>query len=142
MRLSVVDHGHDERGASVLAWIREQRGGEPPGVLKTLHYRPELFGRPWRTAPVGEALCATLGFIETMTLRPGELGPADVRAVRAAGVDDGALVDAIYVCALFNVIVRLADALGWDVPSDEAFRGRADAMLAGGYALLEGPPRA
>jgi hypothetical protein len=74
-----------------------------------------------------------------MTLRPSELGSADAEAVRAAGVSDDALIDAIHVCALFNMIVRLADALGWDVPPDEAFRGRAETMLAGGYELLEDP---
>jgi alkylhydroperoxidase family enzyme len=89
----------------------------------------------WRTAPVSEQLRATLGFLETMTLRPAELSPADAEAVRAAGVSRAALVDAIHVCALFNMIVRLADALGWDVPPQESFAARADAMLAGGYAL-------
>lgn len=74
-----------------------------------------------------------------MTLRPSELEPADADAVRAAGVGDDALVDAIHVCALFNMIVRLADALGWDVPAEEAFRGRAEPMLDGGYTLLEEP---
>ena len=49
MRLDVVDHGHDERGAAVLDSLRQQMGREPPGVLKTIHYRPELFGRPFST---------------------------------------------------------------------------------------------
>jgi alkylhydroperoxidase family enzyme len=70
-----------------------------------------------------------------MTLRPGELGPADADAVRAAGVSHEALVDAIHVCALFNMITRLADSLGWDVPPWESFTARAGAMLEGGYAL-------
>jgi hypothetical protein len=83
-----------------------------------------------------------LGFLEKMTLRPSELGPDHADAVRAAGVSDAALVDAIHVCALFNMIVRLADALGWDVPPDEAFRGRAEPMLDGGYTLVEKPPAA
>ena len=39
------------------------------------------------------------------------------------------------VCTLFNMIVRLADSLGWDVPEWEAFTQRAPAMLEGGYAL-------
>jgi hypothetical protein len=77
-----------------------------------------------------------------MTLRPSELGPDDANAVRAAGVSDDALVDAIHVCALFNMIVRLADALEWDVPGEEAFRGRAELMLDGGYTLVEKPPAA
>jgi hypothetical protein len=46
-------------------------------------------------------------------------------------------VDAIHVAALFNMIVRLADALGWDVPPYETFEERAETMLSGGYALEE-----
>ena len=93
----------------------------------------------WRTAPIDERLRATLGFLEKMTLRPAELEPVDADAVRAAGVSDEALIDAIHVCALFSMIVRLADSLGWDVPPDEAFRARAEPMLEGGYALMEEP---
>jgi alkylhydroperoxidase family enzyme len=70
-----------------------------------------------------------------MTLRPGELTPDDACRVLDAGVSEAALVDAIHVAAFFNMIVRLADALGWDVPPFEAFSERADRMLAGGYAL-------
>jgi alkylhydroperoxidase family enzyme len=91
--------------------------------------------RDWRTAPVDERLRAALGFVEKLTLRPHELGPDDADAARAAGVSDEALVDAIHVAALFNMIVRLADSLGWDVPPFEEFSARADAMLASGYAL-------
>jgi len=36
--------------------------------------------------------------------------------LRAAGVDDQAITDVIYVCFLFNVIDRVADALGFDIP--------------------------
>ena len=91
----------------------------------------------WRTAPVDERVRATLGFLEQMTLRPDELAPADAEAVLAAGVSRDGLVDAIHVAALFNMIVRLADSLGWDVPPYEAFFARADAMLESGYALEE-----
>jgi hypothetical protein len=55
--------------------------------------------------------------------------------VRAAGVSDAALRDAVTVCALFTMIVRLADSLGWDVPDWEVLKQRAPAMLEGGYAL-------
>jgi alkylhydroperoxidase family enzyme len=89
----------------------------------------------WRAAPIDERVRATLGFIEKLTLRPHELTHADADAVLAAGVSRDALVDAIHVAALFNMIVRLADSLGWDVPSFEQFHARADAMLAGGYTL-------
>jgi alkylhydroperoxidase family enzyme len=89
----------------------------------------------WRTAPLRPELAAALAFIEKLTLRPDELGPTDAEAARAAGVSDAALRDAAGVCALFTMIVRLADSLGWDLPSREAFAARAPAMLEGGYAL-------
>ena len=82
---------------------------------------------------------ATLGFLEQLTLRPDELGPADAGRVRAAGVSDAALVDAIHVGALFNMIVRLADSFGFEVPPAEALRARAEWRLENSYALM--PPR-
>jgi hypothetical protein len=42
MRLAVVDSGAGE--------LRRRLGREPSGVLLTLHYRPELFGRPFSDA--------------------------------------------------------------------------------------------
>ena len=89
----------------------------------------------WRTAPVRPELAATLVFLEKLTLRPDELEPTDAEAARATGVSVGALRDAATVCALFSMIVRLADSLGWDVPSPERLAARAPAMLDGGYAL-------
>jgi len=47
MRLAVVDHGHAPDEAAILDMIRERSGAEPLGVVKTLLYRPELFGTPF-----------------------------------------------------------------------------------------------
>ena len=47
MRLEVVDQGHAPEEAAVLQEIRERTGVEPFGVVKTLMYRPELFGLPF-----------------------------------------------------------------------------------------------
>jgi alkylhydroperoxidase family enzyme len=80
-------------------------------------------------------MAATLVFLEKLTLRPDELDPTDVEAARAAGVSSKALRDASTVCALFSMIVRLADSLGWEVPSPESLRVRAPAMLEAGYRL-------
>ena len=44
-------------------------------------------------------------------------------------------MDAVHVAALFNMIVRLADSLGWDVPTWESCLARGEAMLSNGYAL-------
>jgi len=93
--------------------------------------------RDWRTAPVDERLRAMLGFIETLTLRPDELTRADADAVRAAGVSDEAMVDAIAVASLFNMIVRVADSMRFEVPPYESFLARAETMLAEGYLLYD-----
>jgi alkylhydroperoxidase family enzyme len=76
-----------------------------------------------------------LGFLEKLTLTPDALTRQDADEVRATGVSDDALVDAIHVGSLFNMIARLADSLGWDVPSWEACLARAEPMLANGYSL-------
>ena len=50
MRLAVVDEGHAPPEAAMLAAIRVGTGSEPLGVIKTLLYRPELFGEPFSEA--------------------------------------------------------------------------------------------
>jgi hypothetical protein len=50
MRLSVVNSGHAPDEAAYLQKARERSGREPLGVVKTLLYRPELFGRPFSNA--------------------------------------------------------------------------------------------
>jgi alkylhydroperoxidase family enzyme len=89
----------------------------------------------WRTAPLRPELSAALAFIEVLTLRPDELTEADAEEAYAAGVSREALRDAATVCAFFNMITRLADSLGWDVPSPERLALRAPAMLEGGYSF-------
>jgi len=70
-----------------------------------------------------------------LTQRPDELTKADAEAAYAVGVSRQALRDAATVCAFFNMITRLADSLGWDVPSGERLAARAPAMLDGGYSF-------
>src|SRR5580693_609177 len=72
-----------------------------------------------RSAAIDERLRTTLGFLEKLTLTPDDVGPADVEPMRAAGVSDDAIAEAIYVCGLFNVMDRLADALGFELPRPE-----------------------
>jgi uncharacterized peroxidase-related enzyme len=69
----------------------------------------------WTTAqlsPRERALCA---FAEKLTLHPAEQTEADVLALRALGLDDRAIHDAIQVVAYFNYINRVADAVHVDL---------------------------
>ena len=89
----------------------------------------------YRTAPIDERLRAMLGLLETFTMRPDAIGPADIRAVLATGVTREMIRDAFYVAFLFNTYDRLADTLGWELP-DQAFYPRAGKfLLKKGYQL-------
>jgi len=87
----------------------------------------------YRTAPVSEKLRAMLGFLEKLTLQPSEIGPADVALLRTAGIADEEIENAIHVCALFNVINRVADSLGFDPADEKGYRGGAKFLLSIGY---------
>lgn len=87
----------------------------------------------WRTAPISEQLRATLGFLEKVTLTPAAVEPADVAPLRALGLSDAAIEDALVVCALFNIIDRMADSLDVSIPSAEGFSRTADTLMMHGY---------
>ena len=63
------------------------------------------------------------------------MGPADVAPLRAAGVTDAAIEDAIRVCTLFSTITRIADALSFDLPTPEGYMASARTLLKRGYIL-------
>jgi alkylhydroperoxidase family enzyme len=88
------------------------------------------------SAPLSEGLRTTLTMLARLTASPEAFTRADVDRVRAAGVGDEAIADAITVCALFNMIDRCADALGFAVPP--GFDGRR--LLESGYLMPPQPP--
>lgn len=55
-------------------------------------------------------IAATFELLEKVSLSPEAVGPADIAPVRAAGVSSAAIADALYVCFVFNVVNRLANA--------------------------------
>lgn len=89
----------------------------------------------WRTAPLDEKLRVTLGFLEKLTLTPGEITLEDVTSLRAVGVSDQAIEDSIYICAWFQVLNRLADAFGCALPPAEVLTQMAGFLLEHGYLL-------
>lgn len=89
----------------------------------------------WRNAPIGEKLRAQLGFLEKLTLRPDEVRPRDVEPLRAAGLSNEAIEDAIQVCALFSIYDRMADSLGWYLPDPAGYAASAQNLITRGYLL-------
>jgi alkylhydroperoxidase family enzyme len=87
----------------------------------------------WRTAPVSAGLRAMLGVVEMLTLRPDEIMSADIDAIRAAGISDLQIEQAIHICGAFNMIVRIADTLDFEVPDVSPESGYGVAALSRGY---------
>ncbi len=53
--------------------------------------------------------------------------------LRAAGLSDEAIADAIHVCANFNLINRVADALGFELAGPASQSRYAGFLLQRGY---------
>jgi uncharacterized peroxidase-related enzyme len=71
----------------------------------------------WREAGFAPRIVATLDLLAKVTRTPDQLSRADIEPVLAAGVSESAIVDALHVCFVFNVVNRLANALDYDAGS-------------------------
>ena len=71
------------------------------------------------TLPDPEA--ALVRYTVALTTRPGEIGEDDVAALRAAGLDDLAIVDANAHCAHLNYVNRVVTGLGIHTVVDPDF---------------------
>lgn len=87
----------------------------------------------WHTAPVNEKLKAMLGYLEKLTLHPDLVGRDDVAALQAAGIGIQAINEATYICFLFNVLDRIADALDFKIPTSFKTGRSAKILLRRGY---------
>lgn len=93
----------------------------------------------YRSAPIPDGLKATLTLVEKLTRDPDAVGAPDVAAVRRAGVPDGAIRHAVYICAMFNNMTRVSRPLDFEPVVGDAVSRSAQAMLRHGYRI---PPPA
>ena len=89
----------------------------------------------WRTAPLDPKPKAMLGFLEKLTLSPDDVSATDLAPLRAAGLGDQAIEDAIQVCVLFNIYDRLADSLSFHLPGPEGYAASGRSLMQRGYLL-------
>jgi len=87
----------------------------------------------WHTAPINQKTKAMLSFLKKLTLEPFNVGAADMALLRTYGLSDEAIEDAIHICANFNIINRLADALGFELPSPQGLARSTEILLTRGY---------
>ncbi|MDP9219095.1 MAG: carboxymuconolactone decarboxylase family protein [Actinomycetota bacterium] len=91
----------------------------------------------WRENGFDPRIAATFELLEKMTLSPQALSSADIVPVRAAGVTDTAITDALYICFLFNVVNRLANALDFQWKTDADRMKLAAGLNRIGYHVPE-----
>lgn len=84
-------------------------------------------------AKISAGLRATLAFIEKLTLSPAQVDASDVERAVAAGVSAEALRDAVEVCAAFNVMNRVADALAFEPQDKKSLSLSAKLLTTRGY---------
>lgn len=89
--------------------------------------------RDWRQADLSPKLKAMLAFLEQLCLTPESIDKASIATLRAAGISTAGIREAVYVCALFSTITRIADALEWAIPPN--FGQSVDALTKFGYKL-------
>jgi uncharacterized peroxidase-related enzyme len=68
--------------------------------------------RDWRAADLSPRERALCDFACKLTHTAAEVGQADIDALRAQGLDDAAISDAIQVVGYFNYVTRVADGVG------------------------------
>lgn len=91
--------------------------------------------KDYRTADIDEGLRAVLALLEKLSLHPSEVTGDELKAPESLGVSRQAILDAVHVCILFNIIVRIADALNFEVPTDGSFKKMAKTLLKKGYKM-------
>jgi uncharacterized peroxidase-related enzyme len=80
-------------------------------------------------------LLALLPLLERVSRHPAQVTAADVEAVRAVGVPDEAIIDALHVNMMFNTVNRLANAFGFAWDSDRHVRLGAKVIHRISYQL-------
>ena len=104
------------------------------GEIARLTHRPAV-DDSWKDGRYGVRATATASLLEALTRDPGAVPAGPLEAVRRADVDDAALVDALYVAYMFNVINRVAHALDFGHRSDRDRRRGARILRHHGYRL-------
>src|SRR5262249_31799283 len=87
----------------------------------------------WHTAPIEDKTKVMLGFLEKLTREPNNIGSADIAPLRAAGLSDAAIENAIHICASFNIINRIADALNFELSTPAGLARNTEILLTRGY---------
>ena len=94
----------------------------------------------YASAPIDERLRAMLGFLHKLTLEPESVSADDMAPLRAAGLSERAIEEAMLVAFCFNIMDRLADAFDFENPEGERYHLRCAQFLRRlGYGMASLP---
>lgn len=82
--------------------------------------KAELLGINWLHADLSEREAALCAYAEKLTLTPAEMTAADLEPLRAVGLNDEQILEAVQVIGMFNMTNRVSSALGF-VPNAEYY---------------------
>ncbi|GAA1170131.1 peroxidase-related enzyme [Ornithinimicrobium humiphilum] len=71
----------------------------------------DLVAVNWRQAGLPEREAALAAYAEKLTLTPAEVTPEDLDALRAVGLDDHQILEAVQVVGMFNMTNRVSTAI-------------------------------
>ena len=86
------------------------------------------------SARLGEPEKALFAYLAVLNDAPASLRQTDVDRLRAAGWSDGAIYDAVTVCALFNFFNRWIDGTGVEDCPPGFYEGQLERHGDRGYA--------
>ena len=99
----------------------------------TIHH--EVAVQAGATEPPSAKVAAMCAFLDVLARTPEAIGLPHLEAVRAAGISDAAIEDAIHIASIFSSINRIADSLGFTVPDSRAVSASAKVLLERGYDI-------
>jgi uncharacterized peroxidase-related enzyme len=82
---------------------------------------------------VSEKVRAMLPFLERLTTAPLEVNARDLAPARKAGVSEDAILDAVYICAVFCMFNRLTESFGAELVAEADLPKLAKVLLTKGY---------
>jgi uncharacterized peroxidase-related enzyme len=89
----------------------------------------------WKDGRYGAQATAMADLLEALTRDPDSVPHAELAAVRSTGLGDQALIDALHVAYVFNLINRIADALDFGYRSERDRLRGARILRRNGYRL-------
>ena len=72
----------------------------------------------WRTSDFSPRIKAVFALLEAVASRPEDTAKAEVDAARSEGISDESITEVLYLAFVFNLINRVADALGFSWASE------------------------